>query len=630
MQNTQTPLLNAIYEHISRGAAGFDDLVEGSDISFGCIEDQVVMDSSLRYPNLAHDEIPEGYRLRLQDIYTQFVDSNDCLREQLELSRAHQQELHADLCAAEYERERLVSTLGESDKKWRSAKARSAEAEAVASKLRADLSVAMDRLDRQMEDASSKEHTIQSVTEESQVAHVRLKYAEDKIMHLNAKLQRERDRRRKTKELLEEQVLVQDSHEAEIHRLKQEAQDAQEQLDTLLGMMSQLHADGISLLNLDCSACYRQPTTRPCDTCEPPLPPERIHNTGTLISSATDIDSSILSTKSSPYSPGKDQEDSSTRQQLTPEVTQDHRAAPKLSERMRQGESESAQDPVKHDCELRESRLQDELAATKERLCLAEEEVLTMLRDLDESREAFQELKSHIVTIRFEWEMCKAMLREAQDARRSSSTELAKVIELLRVSQAESEELQFRYFQVKVLCAALQERVTDIEAKLQHSDSIYMTIPPELPRILDFSLPTSLSPLSSPFTSQSCESITSHHDEVGLHKDQDVQHSTELVRSFVDPGGANSEITGECLYAWFFGDRSFTFLDLSHHLPPPSPSSEENSRLLSPLCRMYLSERNGPGSMDWPPIGSALSPGRRNVRQDCEEDVDFQVSNGPL
>jgi hypothetical protein len=34
--------------------------------------------------------------------------------------------------------------------------------------------------------------------------------------------------------------------------------------------------------------------------------------------------------------------------------------------------------------------------------------------------------------------------------------------------------------------------------------------------------------------------------------------------------------------------------------------------------------------MDWPPIGSALSPGSGNVRQDREEDVGFEVSNIPL
>jgi hypothetical protein len=33
--------------------------------------------------------------------------------------------------------------------------------------------------------------------------------------------------------------------------------------------------------------------------------------------------------------------------------------------------------------------------------------------------------------------------------------------------------------------------------------------------------------------------------------------------------------------------------------------------------------------MDWPPIGSSLFPGRENARQDCEEDIRFQVSDSP-
>ncbi|KAN0105282.1 hypothetical protein V8E52_011196, partial [Russula decolorans] len=57
--------------------------------------------------------------------------------------------LHADLLAAEHERDRLVSTLGESDKKRQGAKARCAEAEVIVSKLRTDLTAAMDHLDRQ-------------------------------------------------------------------------------------------------------------------------------------------------------------------------------------------------------------------------------------------------------------------------------------------------------------------------------------------------------------------------------------------------------------------------------------------------------------------------------------------------
>jgi hypothetical protein len=330
VQDTQTPpLLNAIYEQITRCAAGYNDLVDSGDITYDYVEDQAVADGSVRYPDFAHDQIPEEYRLRLQSIYTQFVDSQDCFREQLEVSRVHQQELHADLLAAEYERERLVS-------KRQRAKARCAEAEVTMSKLRADLAAAMDHLDRQTEAASSKDNIIQSVTEKSQVAHVRLKYAEDKIAQLNAKLQHERDRRhRKTKELLDEQVRVQDLHESEIIRLKQEAQDAQEQVDTLIGVMSELHADGRSPLGDDPSARHQEPTTRPYDNCQPPLPPERIQDTGTgtpPISPATNA----------PCTPSHRREDSSTLRDPTPEVTQDHRVAlKKLFERMRQEENDS-------------------------------------------------------------------------------------------------------------------------------------------------------------------------------------------------------------------------------------------------------------------------------------------------
>ena len=510
MHDTRTPsLLNAIYEQITRGAAGYDDLVDGSDLSYVFVEHHVITDGSLPV-DLAHDEIPENYRLRLQNIYNQFVNSQDFLREQLELSRVYQHDLHAEILAAEHERERLISTLEKSDKKRLGAKARCAEAEVIVSKLRADLTTAMNRLDRQTEVASSKDHIIQSATEESQVAHVRLKYAEDKITHLKAKLQRERDRRlRKTKELSDEQIRVQNG-QSEIHRLKQEAQDVQEQLNTLQAM-SQLHADARSPSDHGHSAHYRQPTAGPYDACQPPLPPERIH-----------------------YPP-------SQHQDPTSEVTQDHWAVlEKLFERMRQEDSESTEDAVRPNSEQQESRLQDELAVAREQLCLAEEEVLTVRHELDQSREALREVMARIASLKSEWDLFRAMLRESQDARCSSMAELAEVIGLLRVSQAEWEESQFRCSQVTFLCTALQERVTELEeakAKcpvitpdtdigtgmcalpdlrylissffqappvleaithepmLQVSDSIYMTIPPQMPNIMDFSLP------STPFTS---------------------------------------------------------------------------------------------------------------------------------
>ena len=103
MRDTRTPpLLDAIYEQTIRGAAGYDDLV-------GCSEDQVTMDDSLTslYSQAAGDEILEKYTLKLKNIYDQFVQSQGCLGEQLEISLSRQQRLHTDLLAAEHECENL-------------------------------------------------------------------------------------------------------------------------------------------------------------------------------------------------------------------------------------------------------------------------------------------------------------------------------------------------------------------------------------------------------------------------------------------------------------------------------------------------------------------------------------------
>ena len=499
MQDTTTPpLLNVLYEQITHGASGYNDLVGCSNLSCEHSEHQVMANGSLGYSHLAHDEKLERYGLRLQHIYAQIVDSQNSLRQQLELSRAREQRLHADLLAAEHERKRLkalISTLEESDKKrrgWKEiatkAKARCVDAEATVSKLRADLTTVMDRvrtvqeqLDRQTELASSKDHIILSVTEESQVARIRLKYAEDKIERLKAKLKRERDRRlRETKELLDEQVRVQNRHESEMRHLKQEVQDAQEQLrDTT----SRLRAQGRSPLDHDHPPCCRQPTTGRYDTGQPPLPPEQNLDTGTP---PINLDSSLRSNKLSPYSPSRDQEDSSTSQvahllQISAcfdpasEDSQDQ-VLEESFERMRQGESESAPDAVNPNGERDENRLQEELTTTKEQLRLAEEEVLTVRRDLHQSREILREVKTHVKLLESEWEMCKVMLRESQDARRTSMTKLAEVVELLRVSQAEAEssmanaeESRSTCSQVKVLCAALQERVTELETEVKKS-----------------------------------------------------------------------------------------------------------------------------------------------------------------
>jgi hypothetical protein len=224
MQDTQTPsVLDTIYEQITRSASGYNVFVESGDLSY------------------EHNEA--------QQLNTQFVASQSALLHQLNISHAREKKTQADLLAAEQEHEKLKSlipALREADKKRRgweviadNARARCAEAEKSVFKLRADLTAATDcvrhvqeQLDGQMVLALDKDDVIQSITEESQVARVKLKNAEDKAARLDAKLRRRHDRRlRETKLLFEEQVKVQDLHESELRRLSKEAKDAREQLD---------------------------------------------------------------------------------------------------------------------------------------------------------------------------------------------------------------------------------------------------------------------------------------------------------------------------------------------------------------------------------------------------------------
>ena len=262
MQDTRTPpILNAIYEQVERAAAGYNDLVGCSDLSHAHGEEQAVTDcpvcshlaslSTDRGRNLsdalqrenqgreAHDEQLEKHRLWVQHVYTQFVASQNGLREQLELSHAREQKLHADLLVAEQEHEslkELITTLRESNKKRRGWEVIAANARDTATKVRADLTAALDclrdvreQLDRQTLLLSGKDHAIQSITEESQIAHVRLKNAENKLASLTTKLQFAHDlRRRRTQKLLAEQARAREHHESEMQRVTQDAQDAQE------------------------------------------------------------------------------------------------------------------------------------------------------------------------------------------------------------------------------------------------------------------------------------------------------------------------------------------------------------------------------------------------------------------
>jgi chromosome segregation ATPase len=506
VQDTRTPpLLDAIYEQITRGAAGYSDLARCNDLSDEHNNDQVITDWSLGYSHLAarlaaHEldlrnarmqRENQGREVAVQRIYTEFVNSLD---RQLEFSSAREQKLHADLHASEQDRGRLMALVSSLEASRRDqqgweqsaakANARCAEAEMTASNLRADLAAATDRvrnvqeqLDHEIEVASGKDSVIQSITEESRWTYTRLRLSKDMIKRRD-KLLDERDRRlREMKELLDEKAMIQDRCESEMRRLKQEAQ---EQLDTLRDALSQLRPDRRSPLDNDHRLRYQPPTTWPYDTGQPSLPPERILDTGTPpISSAINPnpDPSLRFTKWSPPSHSQVQGDSSTRRsaRLYPgsKVAKKQRAAQQeLADRMRHIEPASA-GYVKPN-ERDETCLREELVTAKELLRLSEEQVRDLRRELDRSRETFCEVETRVRALEHELDICQAKLQEARDAQHASEVNFAEAAQLLRVHQVESEssmaraeESQFKCSQATFLCAALQERVTELEAEVK-------------------------------------------------------------------------------------------------------------------------------------------------------------------
>ena len=504
--------MDTIYEQTTRGAVGRSDLVGCSDMSYEHDKGQTIT-GSLGYAHLViqlseHKRELQQARMwretqerEAQRTYAKFVDSQNSLHRQLELSRAREQNLHADLFAAEKEHEKLkalISTLDASNKEqqgWEeiaaTAKARCAEAEVTASKLRVDLAAAVDRvfsvqdqLVRQMELASDKDKLIQTITEESRRAHTKLRCAEDKIKRLDARLL---DRRIPERKPLDGQVVIRDRHE------RRQSQDA------LLRDPPPLDRNR-----------YQRPTTiLPHDTGQPP-PTEHIRYTGIPpISSAINPDLSLRPIKWPPHPSSQDQKE------LTPhmracllqiagpfdkesDVAKEQRASPEeLNRLMRQGPV-IPQDAKARERELLRDevvRLKEQLVVAKEKQLIAEEEARDarreleqskatlrdaeeesrgVRRELDQSKETLREVESHVMALEYELGLCQATLREAQDARQASKAELDEMAQLVRQHQTESESSmamvevsQFKCSQATLLCSALQERVTELEAQVK-------------------------------------------------------------------------------------------------------------------------------------------------------------------
>ena len=481
--------MDAIYDQITRSAAGNNDPVIPGSLGYSHLEDQL-SDHERDLQN-AQARRKNQEREALRPSFTKPVDSPSVLRRQLELSRAREQSLHADLFAAEQERETLkalISTLEASHREqqgWEEiaadAQARCAEAEKTISKLRMGLAAATDRvcevqeqLDHQMGLASRKDDVIQSITRKSRLANTKLRWAEDRVTRLEERLRDERDRRlRETKELSDEQATLRGRHESEMRRLTQEAEDALRD--------ARLQA----LLDRDHPRYQRPQPTRPNRTGQTPLPPERTPDTGTLpVRSATDRNPSSRSTGYSSRSPNHDDED--TARMVAPwlkipscfdmesEVAKEQRAKlEEMIERLREGDPQDIQD-VKSEEHDKIVRLQEELTVTKERLRLSDEEARDVHLQLEQSKQTLREVETHVMSLEYESNICQATLREAQDARHASEAKFAEVDQLLRVRQAESEssatraeESEFKCSQVSFLCAALQERVTELEDQVE-------------------------------------------------------------------------------------------------------------------------------------------------------------------
>jgi hypothetical protein len=131
VQDTRTPpLLDAIHERFTRSAAGRSDLVDRGDLSYEHDKGQVIT-GSLGYAHLViqlseHKRDLQHARMwrdtqerEAQRTYAKFAESQNGLHRQLELSRAREQNLHADLFAAKKDHAKLkavISTLEANNK----------------------------------------------------------------------------------------------------------------------------------------------------------------------------------------------------------------------------------------------------------------------------------------------------------------------------------------------------------------------------------------------------------------------------------------------------------------------------------------------------------------------------------
>jgi len=351
--------------------------------------------------------------------------------------------------------------------------------EATASKLRAELATAraraqttQEQLQNQTKLASSKDRVLRSITEESQVAQTKLKGAEDKIVHLRIELRLERVRRLRDRDKqLDHQARMRDCHEAEIRRIAQEARSAQEKLAMLHDLQSRIRtgqyssAHGVHI--------PRAPSPMPEAVFTGEYPTSRgILHTDTPPAGPAFESNSSCSTKAAQDPSLHDWGDPSTLQadhllqistcfEQVSQVVKGHVAALEgLLERICQLESERAQHvtPTEPDDHCLEREL------TK--LRITEEEVLTLRRNLAQSRKAMCCAESDARDLRDELDKCQATLRESEDERRAMEIQFAERLRLLS-AELESSRAQVKASpQATSTSVTLQERINELGAQV--------------------------------------------------------------------------------------------------------------------------------------------------------------------
>ncbi|KAI0262480.1 hypothetical protein BC834DRAFT_1043456 [Gloeopeniophorella convolvens] len=596
----------------------------------------------------------EKHRLRVQHIYAEFVESQNTLRTQLEVSRAREEGYKTDLLAAEKEQIRLRSIVAslEGSKKeerlqWEGvvklAEARSKKAEKAATRLHADFAAAVnsareaqDQWDDQIQLASENHAAVQSaLAKDLQVVRNQLRDAVDHNVRLDVELQSERDRRlRKTQELLDEQARVQDLHEAEKLHLAREAEDAQEQLRALYDMLSQLSAERTPVLDGTSLHPTILPSVEPSsfdDTGQPPPPPKPSHHIGdTALHRVTTASSPPLPkfTHPSPkrggmlYSPrpAPDLRALTACINGISDAAQVQQAAmDALQEQITQLNLERAQE--KELREEAEERLHEELAVTMEKLCAMHDEVARARRDLSQEQAERQQVETRAEDLMCELSTCRAELKEVQDARRTGRIKLVEVNGLLSLIRADlesqkvaGEALEFKCSQAALFSAALRERVIELEAEVE-------TLACKKKRT-DLSASPSREPTASiaPRTHLAFSKIHLADTVTKYNTDAQSQHSTYLHASpslpqLLDlplPRPSSSSNINHHLHddqphiAPYSSQPGFRIdlsehpdLSLAHHLPP-SPSDASSSSTPHPAVSLPVEE--SVCSMDWPPI----------------------------